>query len=271
MGVYQISSSNSAHLSLLPFALTAPADGLTSRAAHTLDNHASGSRSLKINGEGEGGVNHLDTKPRPSIEALRDSLFLITLDWEAPWTFLSQLIEWLDVVREIVEDGAGANRGNWSRERVIWDEMKESLEASIRAYADPSGPAGAAMEAGGDDDDVGNTSTASAILAVTNPAAMGGDEVSPLPEGCLSHNFGVPLVIVCTKADTIAQLERERNFKEEQFDYIQQVLRTICLKCEFNRQFPRVPFETVTDLIALLLLYRRSWPILHCSIKITFF
>ncbi|UZJ54811.1 hypothetical protein CBS101457_004131 [Exobasidium rhododendri] len=232
VGVYQASSSDSAHLSLLPFALATPMDALPSNLAHVAENHTtSKTRTSKSSGEGQTGHAHVDTKPKPSIEALRDSLFLITLDWETPWTFLSQLIEWLDVVREVVEDASHSGGASWSREGAIWEEMKESLERSVRAYADPLGHTGTVLQGEEDETDIGNTSTASAIMAVSNPAAaMGGNERNPLPEGCLTHNLGVPLVIVCTKADTIIQLERDRNFKEEQFDYIQQVLRTVCLK-----------------------------------------
>lgn len=103
------------------------------------------------------------------------------------------------------------------------------MQAYIRTYAEPSAPVGTTTGTGSaNDQDVGNTS---AIVAVSNPTLDGEDDL-PLPEGCLTHNFGVPLVVVCTKADTIPRLERDRDFKEEQFDYIQQVLRTVCLKCK---------------------------------------
>jgi len=53
----------------------------------------------------------------------------------------------------------------------------------------------------------------------------------PLGPGVLTTNLAVPLVVVCTKSDKVSTyLERELDYKEEQFDYIQQSLRTICLK-----------------------------------------
>ena len=36
------------------------------------------------------------------------------------------------------------------------------------------------------------------------------------------------------KTDVMSQLEKESDFGEEKFDYVQQVLRTICLKCKRN-------------------------------------
>ena len=80
-------------------------------------------------------------------------------------------------------------------------------------------------------DDLASSSTAAAApsLSSIDPSLQ-----LPLAEGALDSesNWGVGIVIVCTKADTINRLEVEKNFKEEQFDYVQQVLRVICLKCE---------------------------------------
>jgi len=53
----------------------------------------------------------------------------------------------------------------------------------------------------------------------------------PLPEGCLIKNLGIPIIIVCTKCDLIEELEnKNKNFNDEKFDYIQQILRTVCLE-----------------------------------------
>lgn len=41
------------------------------------------------------------------------------------------------------------------------------------------------------------------------------------------------LTVEYTQTDQMNTLEREKDFKEEQFDYVQQTLRTIALKCTF--------------------------------------
>ncbi|KAJ2411317.1 hypothetical protein GGF47_006320, partial [Coemansia sp. RSA 2524] len=56
------------------------------------------------------------------------------------------------------------------------------------------------------------------------------DVLLPLGAGVLEANLGLPIVVVCTKADTMGVLERERAFGEEDFDYVQQVLRAVCLR-----------------------------------------
>lgn len=37
-------------------------------------------------------------------ESLLDTLILIVLDWERPWTFLRDLKRWLESIRKVVED-----------------------------------------------------------------------------------------------------------------------------------------------------------------------
>ncbi|PVZ97953.1 hypothetical protein BB558_006066 [Smittium angustum] len=45
----------------------------------------------------------------------------------------------------------------------------------------------------------------------------------PLENGVLETNFGIPI------SDAMAQIEREQRFTDDDFDYIQQTLRTVCL------------------------------------------
>ena len=69
--------------------------------------------------------------------------------------------------------------------------------------------------------------------------------VLPLPQGTFTHNqSGVPIMVVCTKADLIddngdlggpsgmgGMVKGKGDEWEERTDGILQVLRTICLKC----------------------------------------
>ncbi|GAA5907009.1 hypothetical protein JCM5296_003912 [Sporobolomyces johnsonii] len=142
-----------------------------------------------------------------SRQTLLDSLIVIVLDWERPWGFIKELKEWVAMLERVLESQAG--KDSW--EAV---EGKERLEAHLRAYHEPAAGASSAAPA--------TTSTS------TSAAALDAD--APLPSGTLTDNLGIGIVVVCTKADQMNSLEREREFTEEQFDYIQQTLRTICLR-----------------------------------------
>jgi dynein light intermediate chain 1 len=82
---------------------------------------------------------------------------------------------------------------------------------------------------------------------------------APLPAGTLLENLGLGLVIVCTKvscdclygsttlvtnrecpdrqADQMNMLERDREFSEDLFDHVQQLVRTVALRCELSCSF----------------------------------
>ncbi|GAA5891896.1 hypothetical protein JCM8208_002927 [Rhodotorula glutinis] len=147
--------------------------------------------------------------PFPSLLSLalvRDSLVLICLDWERPWEFVRQLEQWVILLDELLGRAGKDKEGDQV-------DGRERLEAYIRSYAEPPAPGSTAPTA--------SSSSAAAALV---------DLDSPLPPGTLTDNLGVGIVFVCTKADQMNSLERDREFSEEQFDFVQQTLRTIALR-----------------------------------------
>jgi len=62
----------------------------------------------------------------------------------------------------------------------------------------------------------------------TNTATS--EPVLPLGPGEWDEPLGVPLCVVCQNADKMQQLETERGWKDEQFDYVGQYIRTILMK-----------------------------------------
>ncbi|BGO98981.1 hypothetical protein NBRC10513v2_000083 [Rhodotorula toruloides] len=135
---------------------------------------------------------------------LLDSLIILVLDWEKPWNFVKELEAWLALLEDQLKR---ARRGEKEKEAYEEVEARERLEAYLRSYQEP---------------------TASGAAPSISAAAHLDD--SPLPPGILLDNLGIGLVIVCTKADQMNMLERDREFTEEQFDYIQQLLRTVALR-----------------------------------------
>ncbi|XP_078042738.1 dynein light intermediate chain isoform X2 [Augochlora pura] len=52
----------------------------------------------------------------------------------------------------------------------------------------------------------------------------------PLPEGVLTTNLGLDVVVVITKTDYMSTLEKEHDYKDEHFDFMQQWIRRFCLQ-----------------------------------------
>ncbi|KAK4057713.1 hypothetical protein OIO90_001361 [Microbotryomycetes sp. JL221] len=159
-----------------------------------------------------------------------DSIVLIMLDWQQPWSFVRHLQAWMNLLHQsnttntdertfltaqskrqfsLIDDSAPPPPPDLRRPA---DEVPKTLDGStvetrFRHYVEPNATA--------------TTSSNTSHLI---------DKDSPLPDGALTNNLGLDIVIVCSKADHIATLERDRQIKEEQYDYIQQMLRTIALE-----------------------------------------
>ncbi|KAI9574289.1 dynein light intermediate chain-domain-containing protein [Boletus coccyginus] len=152
----------------------------------------------------------------PPRTALPHTLVVIVLDWTRPWTFVDDLQTWLKWVEQWA-------KGDGSREvEIVREENHERLQAHLQHYTEPS---------------------ADALPATSN---LTSNTVLPLGPGTLTHNLsGVPIIVVCTKADLIdegsdlvgagasgmgAMVKGKGGEWEEQTDGVMQVLRTICLK-----------------------------------------
>jgi dynein light intermediate chain 1 len=62
--------------------------------------------------------------------------------------------------------------------------------------------------------------------------------VIPLGSGEWDEPLGIPVCVVCQNVDQMDALEKERGWKEEDFDYVLQFLRTILLKRKLSSPYP---------------------------------
>ncbi|XP_011787489.1 PREDICTED: cytoplasmic dynein 1 light intermediate chain 2 isoform X2 [Colobus angolensis palliatus] len=65
------------------------------------------------------------------------------------------------------------------------------------------------------------------------PLTSGSDEENvalPLGDNVLTHNLGIPVLVVCTKCDAVSVLEKEHDYRDEHLDFIQSHLRRFCLQ-----------------------------------------
>ncbi|KAG0033780.1 hypothetical protein BGZ82_005980 [Podila clonocystis] len=153
---------------------------------------------------------------------IADTVILIVLDWSRPWTFMETLQRWVKVlegaIEQIRQEGAVAT-ATWTKGKALMDELQEKLGRYLQEYTEPQPHLS-----------LGSTT----LYNESQTFGLGANDTQnvllPLTDGCLTSNTGVPIVVVCTKSDHINNLERERDYQEETFDYIQQSLRTICLK-----------------------------------------
>ncbi|PSN57789.1 Cytoplasmic dynein 1 light intermediate chain 2 [Blattella germanica] len=55
-------------------------------------------------------------------------------------------------------------------------------------------------------------------------------EILPLGEGVLTRNLGLDVVVVVTKTDYMTTLEKDFDYRDEHFDFMQQWIRRFCLQ-----------------------------------------
>ncbi|KAF2139092.1 uncharacterized protein K452DRAFT_311035 [Aplosporella prunicola CBS 121167] len=134
-------------------------------------------------------------KPLLTPQTLPNMLIVILLDWSQPWSWVRQLREWIRVLRSLMVS--------------LDDECKDVMEENIISW----------RERGRKNNLDGSPGT-----------ATDGDVSIPVGPGEWDEPLGLPLCVVCQNADKIEAHERERGWKEEEFDFVLQYLRTILLK-----------------------------------------
>lgn len=103
-----------------------------------------------------------------------------------------------------------------------------AVQSHIQHYVEPAAPAGGSA-----------TSPLSTPALPSISSVYGTGPLLPLGQGTLTLNAaGVPILVVCTKADLMDKVGEDVGMKgagwEERTDWIQQALRTICLSCKLS-------------------------------------
>uniref|UniRef100_A0A2D4I0D4 Dynein light intermediate chain n=1 Tax=Micrurus lemniscatus lemniscatus TaxID=129467 RepID=A0A2D4I0D4_MICLE len=144
-----------------------------------------------------------------AIEAtsLKDTLIMLVVDMSKPWTALDSLQKWASVVRKHID-----------KLKIPLEEMKEMEQKVVRDFQEYKEP--------------GEVFLTSPQRRNTSSQEDKDDSViSPLSADTLTCNLGIPVVVVCTKCDAINLLEKEHDYRDEHFDFIQSYIRQFCLQC----------------------------------------
>ncbi|KAI8379892.1 dynein light intermediate chain-domain-containing protein [Choanephora cucurbitarum] len=134
----------------------------------------------------------------------------------------------IDVQDEDNEEGSAGE--TWSKGKAIIDELREKVEHYMQTYTEPASASGPFnLTTSTSTGSVPSTPTTFTTPLVTTTTSA--DQVTlPLTQGTLTNNLGLPLIVVCCKSDAQLSLEQSLDYKDEQFDFIQQTLRCICMK-----------------------------------------
>ncbi|KAF4632807.1 hypothetical protein G7Y89_g5315 [Cudoniella acicularis] len=135
-------------------------------------------------------------QPLLTPETIPNTLIVILLDWSQPWFWLRQLRAWVQLLRTLLVSLDVASKEKMEEVMISWRDRGRG----------------------------------SNNLDGTSNIATDSEVSLPLGPGEWEEGLGLPLCVVCQNSDQIETLEKERAWKEEEFDFILQFLRTILLK-----------------------------------------
>uniref|UniRef100_A0A3Q2CVA8 Dynein light intermediate chain n=1 Tax=Cyprinodon variegatus TaxID=28743 RepID=A0A3Q2CVA8_CYPVA len=173
------------------------------------------------------------------VSSIEDTLLLITVDMSRPWNALDSLQKWAAVAREHID-----------KLRVAPEKLRE-LEHKIvklfQEYTEPgSGEDGTPQRRSDEEEGV----------------------LLPLGDNTLTHNLGIPVVVVCTKCDAISTLEKEHDYRDEHLDFIQSHIRHFCLQYGASLLYTSVKEMKNLDILYKYLVHRLYGFPFHCPAQV---
>ena len=131
-----------------------------------------------------------------------DTTVLINVAMTTPWNIMDQLQNWASLLQDHID-----------KLTLTSEQVKQYQSASWHRWQTYTEP-GDELE----------TLASSPTKRPSRTVMDTGDELEPLPEGTLARNLGLDLIVVINKTDYMADLEKDYDYKDEHFDFIQQAV-----------------------------------------------
>lgn len=147
-----------------------------------------------------------------SEETFPHTLVILTVAMTTPWGILDQLQSWASVLGDHID------KLNLTPEHRL--QSKKQQVQKWQRYTEP----GDEMEASA------SSPMKRSSRNLSDDLENGDDDDSPLPEAVLTTNLGLDIVVVVTKTDYMSTLEKEHDYRDEHFDFMQQWIRRFCLQ-----------------------------------------
>nr|XP_019935455.1 PREDICTED: cytoplasmic dynein 1 light intermediate chain 2 isoform X2 [Paralichthys olivaceus] len=165
-----------------------------------------------------------------SAQSIPDCLAVFVVDMSRPWTVMDSLQKWASVLRDHVD-----------KLKIPPENMREMEQRMVKAFQEYTEP-----------EDANSSSPQRRAPTAGEDEAV----VLPLGDNTLTYNLGIPVLIVCTKCDSISVLEKEHDYREEHFDFIQSNIRRFCLQYGAGLIYTSVKEEKNLDLLYKYLVHK---------------
>lgn len=178
------------------------------------------------------------------------TLVILTVSMNTPWLWMDQCQHWMKILADHVERLAvPSEERQAAREKLLnlWQTYCETLDD-----LDTTSPMKRST--------VGGPVPPATVVPPTLNRLSSVDDLEaehlPLPEGTLTSNLGLDIVVVVTKTDYMTTLEKELDYRDEQFDFMQQWIRRFCLAHGASLFYASVKEDKNCDLLYKYLTHR---------------
>ncbi|XP_049815129.1 cytoplasmic dynein 1 light intermediate chain 2 isoform X1 [Schistocerca nitens] len=141
-----------------------------------------------------------------SEESFPHTLVMFVAAMTTPWGILEQLQTWASVLQDHID-----------KLKLKRDELQEYRLKYVKKWQDYMEP-GDELEQG------------SPMKRTSRNLEEDANDILPLGEGVLTRNLGLDVVVVITKTDYMTTLEKDFDYRDEHFDFMQQWIRRFCLQ-----------------------------------------
>ncbi|RWS03393.1 cytoplasmic dynein 1 light intermediate chain 2-like protein [Dinothrombium tinctorium] len=161
-----------------------------------------------------------------------------------PWDILDSLEKWANILEEHIE-----------RLKMKPEKLNHFKQLVMKRYLDYISP-GDEIEGLVTSPVKSRSESISDNLVESSNSTHTNCNADTLGENVLTHNLGLDIVVVITKTDYMSTLEKEYDYKEEAFDFIQQAVRKFCLKYGASLFYVSAKVNKNCDLLYKYLVHR---------------
>lgn len=138
-------------------------------------------------------------------ETYPDVTIMFVVSMTTPWNILDQLQSWAVILQDHID-----------KLKISSHDLEEYRNKCIRRWNE--------YVEHGDDTDM------DVALKRSSRNLEEEQEVLEIGEGILTRNLGLDVIVVVTKTDYMVTLEKDHDYRDEHFDFIQQWIRRFCLQ-----------------------------------------
>ncbi|PZC80286.1 hypothetical protein B5X24_HaOG214985 [Helicoverpa armigera] len=140
-----------------------------------------------------------------SEETFPHTLVLLTVAMTTPWGILDQLQSWASVLGDHID------KLDLTPEQRL--QSKKQQVQKWQRYTEP----------GDELEPTASSPMKRSSRNLSDDFDNGDEDDCPLPEAVLTTNLGLDIVVVATKTDYMSTLEKEHDYRDEHFDFMQQI------------------------------------------------